>query len=164
MVWCMSGSETSQKMLKQGILRRQHWTNARKTCLTCVSFRLTYVRCISDNLRVFDDSCRCAGFLGWFTYVSLTVTYVRSCLMPLEPIFHPKNVREILGNVRDGLLTYVRSRFTYLSLVQTVINTKLDPVRPSLSFFKLSQLQIDSLSTTLLAQRCWTSLEVISCF
>ena len=73
--------------------------------------------------------------------------------MPLEPIFHPENVREMLGNVHEGLLTYVRCRFTYMSLVQKVINTTLDPVGPSLSFFKPSQLQIDSLSTTLFAQR-----------
>ena len=61
---------------------------------------------------------------------------MRSCLKRSQAIFDPDNVREMFDNVREGPLTYVSIKFTYVSLVQTVINTKLDPFHRSLSFFQ----------------------------
>ena len=79
-----------------------------------VRIGLTYVRHYFRSIHEFCTKHTWAEFLGWFTYGRWTVMYVRSCLKCPEAIFDPDNVREMFGNVREGPLTYVRFRFTYV--------------------------------------------------
>ena len=136
MVWHMSESETNRVKWKRDNNARYHVCNTRNDNLTYVRLRFTYVRHYFCTYTFSHRLTYMCWVSRWFTYVRWTVTYVRSGLMPLKVIFHPRNVHKMQRHIREGPLTYVRCKVTYVRHDLTVFKAFNNPISSFISLPK----------------------------